>query len=96
MADSMNGPHLPYDVLTDVRFWMQIIRDSKRTIYTPPELAEATLERVCEMGLEEHFDVQASAACPKNRILIVDTQAIDAGIQEAFQHGGPINFGGCS
>lgn len=87
MAESFDGPHLPHDVLTDVRFWMQAIRDSKRTIFCPPEILETVEDAVAENGMQAYFDVVASAACPPNRILIVDTQAIQAGADEAIQLG---------
>ncbi|NUS01889.1 MAG: hypothetical protein HOV97_04920 [Nonomuraea sp.] len=80
------------DVLTDVRFWMQVMRDAKRTIICPPEMAEAVLERVCEFDMQDHFDVQGSPACPPKSILVIDSQALEAAGNEAFQHARPRFF----
>lgn len=86
MAEGFDSPHLPSDVLTDVRFWMQMIRDSKRIIYCPPEMVERVQEAIDAQGMQVYFDVMASQVCPPNRILIVDQQATEAATNEAFQH----------
>jgi hypothetical protein len=78
----VTSPYRPYsEVETNVRFWMQIIRDSRRTIICPPELVERVIAKVREHDLQDHLSVMPSIVCPPNSILVVDEQALKADLQ---------------
>lgn len=73
----MNG-----DVLTEVRFWSQVIGDAKRTVLCPPDLESRCKGYVDARGLAGLITVKASRACPPNQILVIDEQAIEADMRE--------------
>lgn len=70
----------PLDVLTEVRFWAQVVGDSKRTVLCPPDLESRCMGYVAARGLAHLISIRASPFCPPNRILVMDEQAIEASL----------------
>lgn len=72
------------DILTEVRFWTQVIGDQKRTVFCSPDL-EARLRGWIEArGMGHLLTVKASQACPDTQVFIVDEQGIEAEWQQAL------------
>lgn len=65
-------------VLTEVRFWAQVIGDAKRTVICSPDLESRCKGYVEARGLAGLITVQASPYVPDDRIFVVDEQAIGA------------------
>jgi hypothetical protein len=66
------------DMLTEVRFWAQVIGDSRRTVICPPDLESRCKGYVDARGLSGIITVEASPYCPADRIFVFDTPAMDA------------------
>lgn len=71
-------------MLTDIRFYEQVLLDARRTIICPPDLAAAVQAVVDQHGAGNLFTVLASAACPKHRLLLIDEQALEAGLRASL------------
>lgn len=72
-------------IYTDVRFWAQIIGDSKRTVICEPEKVDAVREAVESRGLGGIVTVQGSLACPPSKLLIIDEPALLAASEQMSQ-----------
>jgi len=70
------------DVLTEVRFWAQVIGDSRRTVICPPDLESRCKGYVDARGLGGLITVKASPYCPTNQILVVDEQGLAGSMAE--------------
>ena len=55
------------DVLTDVRFWMQVMRDGERTIVCNPELESRLKMQLERRGLSGQLTVIPSRVCPEGQ-----------------------------
>lgn len=66
------------EVLTEVRFWQQVIGDARRTVFCPPDLESRCKGYVAARGLEHIITIQASPYVPENTIIVADLGAIDA------------------
>lgn len=62
-------------MLTDIRFYEQVLLDSRRTIVCPPDLAVAVQAVVEQCDAANLFTVCASPACPEGRLILIDEQA---------------------
>ena len=71
------------DVLTEVRFWQQVMTDSERTIICEPDLESRIKGWIDARGLGGLITVEASPYCPPGRLIILDPHAIDAALAEA-------------
>lgn len=75
------------DMLDDIRFWAHIITDSERVIVCPPEF-ELKIKAIVEvMNVAGLITVIADPACPKDRLLMIDTHAIEAAMRRRMQSG---------
>jgi hypothetical protein len=74
------------DVWTEVRFWAQVIDDSKRTVICSAELESRVKGWVEARGMGGIITVQADRLMPDDQIYIIDTPAIEASARESFQH----------
>lgn len=72
-------------MLTDIRFYDQILGDSKRTIYCQPSMADAVRGAVEARGVGHIYTVRVSQVCPDGKLLLVDEQGIEASCNEAVQ-----------
>ncbi|WP_031165983.1 hypothetical protein [Streptosporangium roseum] len=73
-----------HTMLNDLRFWNQIHRDSKRTVYCAPAQAEDIRRAVEDAGMKEILTVVASRIVPDGTTYVLDVQAIEAGQREAM------------
>jgi len=64
-------------MIDDIRFWMQVVGDSRRTLLVPPELESHAIEMVKARGLAHLVTVKASAYLPAGKAYLVDEQALD-------------------
>lgn len=73
------------DILGNVKFWMQVVGDLQQTIVCPPDLESRVKCRVDAMGIGGMVTVQASRACPPDKLILIDTAAIEAANRQALQ-----------
>ena len=66
------------DPMTEIRFWEQVIGDSRRTVICPPDLESRCKGYVAARGLEGIITVMASPYCPADRLFVMDEGAIAA------------------
>ena len=66
------------DVLTEVRFWAQVLTDAKRTVLCPPDLESRCKGYVDARGLSHLITVTASQFVPDGRLYVMDEGAIQA------------------
>lgn len=78
------------DVLTEARFWAQVIGDARRTVYCSPENESRCKGYVAARGMAGIVAVVASPAVPDDRLLVVDDSGIEADWREASR--GPIRI----
>ena len=71
------------DMWTELRFWAQVIGDSKRTVICPPDLESRCKGYVAARGLDGLITVEANPFCPEDRIFVFDTPAIDATLNKS-------------
>jgi hypothetical protein len=64
------------DVLTEVRFWSQVIGDARCTVLCCPDLESRIKGWVGARGMGGVITVEASPSVPADRILVVDQAAI--------------------
>ncbi|MER5653409.1 hypothetical protein ABT076_10380 [Streptomyces sp. NPDC002131] len=74
-------------MLIDIRFYDQILGDSKRTIICPPGLADRVRAVIEAHSAGDRYTVRASAACPDDKLIAIDEQALEASFQQAAQRG---------
>lgn len=73
----------PWD---DLRFWSQIIEDSRRTIMCSPDLESRVKCHLDALGVGGLHEVIASPMVPDGQIYVMDQQAIEASTAEMIQH----------
>lgn len=71
------------DMLTEVRFWAQVIGDVKRTVVCSPEMESRCKGYVDARGLGGLITVKASSGVPDTTLLVIDEGAIAAAVAEA-------------
>lgn len=74
-------------MLTDIRFYEQIVGDAKRTIICPPSMLDAIRGVIEAHGVGNVYTVLASPVCPDGKLLLLDEQAMEAAFQQAAQQG---------
>ena len=75
------------DPLTEIRFWQQVIGDSRRTVLCPPEMESRCKGYVDARGLGGVITVVASRACPDDRLYVMDEQALMASVNRPLRLG---------
>jgi hypothetical protein len=73
-------------ILDDVRFWNQVVQDSRRTLLVPPDLESRAIEMVKAHGVAHVITVKVSEVLPANTVYVVDEQGLEADMAEAIQH----------
>ena len=73
------------DVLTEVRFWAQVIGDARRTVLCPPDLESRIKGWVDARGMGGIIRVMASPFCPKGSIYVIDDGATAASLNQSVQ-----------
>lgn len=73
------------DVLTEMRFWSQVMTDARRTVFCPPEWESRCRGFVDARGLGGLITVVATPLCPPNRIIVADEQAMEASWRQTLQ-----------
>ena len=66
------------DMLTDVRFWAQVLADSRRTVLCSPENESRCKGYVDARGLAGLILVQASTMVGDDQLIVIDQGALDA------------------
>lgn len=82
MAGALAG--IMNDVLTEVRFWAQVMTDAQRTVLCSPENESRCKGYVDARGLAGLIKVVASPGVPDNQLFIVDEHAVEADLREAW------------
>ncbi|HEY9370440.1 hypothetical protein [Streptomyces sp.] len=72
-------------MLTDVRFYEQVLGDARRTILCPPGLVDTIKAAVDVYDAGGLFQVVASQCCPEGRLLVIDEQGMEAAMRETVQ-----------
>lgn len=72
-------------MLTDIRFYGQVLGDAQRTILCPPALVEQVQAVVDRYEAGGRYRVAASLACPTDRLLVLDEVGVEAARREAAQ-----------
>lgn len=80
----------PGDILTEVRFWAQVMTDAQRTVLCPPEWESRCKGYVDARGLGGLIKVVASPIVPPNQIVVVDENALEASNRQALQAWKPV------
>lgn len=62
----------------DMRFWVQVLRDSRRTVMCSPDLESRVKTRLSTFGLDGMFTVKVNRYLPDDMMLVIDEQAIQA------------------
>lgn len=70
-------------MLDDIRFWMQVTLDAKRTLVVPPDLESRAIEMVKARGCEHVVTVRVSEVLPEGTVYWVDEHALDASFRQA-------------
>jgi hypothetical protein len=74
--------------MLDAINFLHIIREeSKRTILCEPHREHQIRAAVDQAGAADILTVRASAACREGKLIVIDENALDAGLQEAAQRG---------
>lgn len=60
------------DMLTEVKFWAQVVNDAKRTVLCAPDLESRIKGLVDARGMGGIITVKASPAVPGDRLYVVD------------------------
>ena len=77
------------DVLTEARFWAQVIGDSRRTVVCSPENESRCKGWVDARGLAGLIKVVASPLVDDRMLMVIDEQALDAQLEE-WRRGYPL------
>jgi hypothetical protein len=62
----------------DLKFWMQVLQDSERTIICNPECESRVKAMVDTYGLGGQITVRADRCAPEDQLFIIDQNAIEA------------------
>lgn len=73
------------DMLTEIRFWAQVVGDSKRMVLCNPDLESRVKGWIDARGMGGILTVLADSACSMDRIYVVDQPALDAAYQQVLQ-----------
>lgn len=72
------------DILTEVRFWTQVIGDAKRTVFCSPDLESRVKGWIDARGMGHLLTVKATQGCPDTQVFIVDERGIEAEWQQVL------------
>ena len=71
-------------MLTEIRFWSQVVGDAKRTVMCSPENESRCKGYVDARGLGGLITVKATPFVPDDRLFIIDEGAIEAATNEVL------------
>ncbi|MWA08705.1 hypothetical protein [Streptomyces sp. BA2] len=72
-------------LLTDIRFYDQVLGDARRTILCPPDLVDSVKAVVEARDVGGLYQVKASPCCPEGRLIVIDEQGLEAAMRETVQ-----------
>lgn len=72
------------ELLTEVRFWAQVVNDARRTIICSPELESRVKGWLGARDLLGFHTVEVNEYMPDERIFVVDQGALDAYMAQAM------------
>lgn len=72
-------------MLDTIRFWDQVVQDSRRTLLVSPELESRAVEMVKARDLAHVVTVKANPHLPEGNVYLVDEQAIEADLRRTLQ-----------
>ncbi|MGW5175916.1 hypothetical protein ACWERY_16330 [Streptomyces sp. NPDC004082] len=70
-------------MLTAIQFHRIAREESKRTILCEPHHEHQVRAAVDQAGAADTLTVRPSPACPEGKLLVIDENAIEAGLREA-------------
>ena len=70
------------DMLTEIRFWAQVVGDARCTVVCPPDIESRCKGYVDARGLGDLITVRASPYVPADRIFVIDEPAMDASLTQ--------------
>lgn len=73
------------DPITEVRFWLQVMTDARRTVFCPPEWESRCKGYVDARGLGGLIKVVAHPWMPPNQLVVVDENAMEASCRQSLQ-----------
>ncbi|MEH0657758.1 hypothetical protein QA860_08425 [Streptomyces stelliscabiei] len=74
-------------MLTEIQFFHLARQESKRTILCEPHREHQVRAAVDQADAADILTVRASTACPEGKLLVIDENALDAGLRETAQRG---------
>jgi hypothetical protein len=74
-------------MLDAINFFHIAREESKRTILCEPHHERQVRAAVDHAGAAEILAVRPSAACPEGKLIVIDDNALEAGLREAAQQG---------
>jgi hypothetical protein len=78
-------------MLDEIQFLHLAREESKRTIlcepHREPHREHQVRAAVDQAGAADLLTVRPSAACPEGKLIVIDENALDAGLREAAQRG---------
>ncbi|MDX2550103.1 hypothetical protein [Streptomyces stelliscabiei] len=74
-------------MLTEIQFFHLVREESKRTILCEPHREHQVRAAVDQAGAADILTVRPSAACPTDKLIVIDENALDAGLRESAQRG---------
>lgn len=72
------------DMLSEIKFWQQVMTDAQRTVICSPEMESRCKGFVEARGLAGIITVKASPVVPNDRLIVLDEQALQAANHQAM------------
>jgi hypothetical protein len=73
------------DVLTEVRFWLQVTADARRTVVCPPDLESRCKGYIDARELGHLITVKASPFMPDDCLYVIDEGALQAELNRPWK-----------
>lgn len=74
-------------MLDAIRFLDLVREESKRSILCEPHREHQVRAAIDQAGAADLLTVRPSEACPEGKLLVIDENAIEAGLRQAAQRG---------
>lgn len=75
------------EMLTAIRFLDLVREESKRTILCEPHREHQLRAAVDQEGAAEILTIRPSKVCPVGKLIVIDENALEAGMREVAQQG---------
>jgi hypothetical protein len=73
------------DIVDEIRFYMQIAADARRTLICEPDRLASVQAAVEQLDVGDVFTVKSSPVCPPGKLLVLDEQALEASWRQTVQ-----------